>query len=140
MQVHVSGILTGIAILLIPEHESGAVFGVVAFPVQTTIGGAPAEIGAFKPIAFIKIFAVKTFNNLSHDVTAECDIILLRVAALVLRKYFSPLCLSFVRGFIVLVKPYRVFYGQALPELLHFWTCPAKIRIANQCYKQRFHC
>jgi len=44
----VAFILTGIAIFLLPEHESGAVFGVVAFPVQTTIGGASAEIGAVK--------------------------------------------------------------------------------------------
>ena len=58
MQVHVSGILTGITIFLLPEHESGAVLSVVAFPVEPTIGGAPAEIGAFEPIAFIKIFAV----------------------------------------------------------------------------------
>ena len=91
MQVHVSVILTGIAILLIPEHEYGAV-----------IGGASAKIGAFEPIAFIKEFAVKTFNNLSHNVTAGCDIILLRVAALKRLKLFFPFCLSFVRGFVIL--------------------------------------
>lgn len=58
MQVHVSVILTGITIFLLPEHESGAVFGVIAFPVQATIGGAPAEIGAVESIALIKEFAV----------------------------------------------------------------------------------
>jgi hypothetical protein len=51
-------ILTGITIFLLPEHESGAVFGVVAFPMEPAIGGAPAEIRACKSIASVKKFAV----------------------------------------------------------------------------------
>ena len=53
-----SGILTGIAVFLLPKYKVHAVFGVVAFPVQTTIGGASAEIGAVKLIASVKEFAV----------------------------------------------------------------------------------
>ena len=58
MQVHVSGILTGIAVFLLPKYKIHTVFGVVAFPVEPTIGGAPAEIGTVESIASIKKFAV----------------------------------------------------------------------------------